>query len=109
LPTFEVVLACPAFREDLRRHAKRHPELKARVINKLDHVLLNPYELGRRLQQAPPCFKVRIGADFRLIYHLRDYDLIPVMLYAKNEHEDVVLRDVLKALDSITRRAGEGL
>ncbi|HTV02791.1 MAG TPA: hypothetical protein VMF13_19735 [Luteitalea sp.] len=105
MPPFEVRLDCAAFVEDLRRFAKRDASLKPAVIKKLDHVARNPVELGRRLQMHPHCFKVRVGSDFRLVYLLRDFDVVPLMLYAKNEHSDVVLRDLLHAIELVTRRA----
>jgi hypothetical protein len=41
-----------------------------------------------------------------LVYHLRGFEIIPVLIYAKNEQEDVVLKDLLRAIDSVIRRAG---
>jgi len=75
------------------------------VMRKLEHVERNPVELGRRLQRTPACFKVRVGSDFRLVYHLRGTDIIPVLIYAKNDQEDLVLGELLRAIDSVIHRA----
>jgi mRNA-degrading endonuclease RelE of RelBE toxin-antitoxin system len=104
LPPCKVNLASPAFLDDLRRHSRRREPLKAAVIRKLEHVCADPERLGRRLQDAPQCFKVRVGSDFRLVYLLRDSEVIPLMLYAKNEYSDVRLRDLFQALELVTRR-----
>lgn len=106
MPPYRVELVCRPFLDDLQRLLKRHPDLRALVSRKLEHIQRNPVELGRRLQRAPLCFKVRVGSDFRLVYHLRGFEIIPVLIYAKNEQEDVVLKDLLRAIDSVIRRAG---
>ena len=103
---FEVSLrTCPRFLEDLGRLAKGHPKLKELTKKKLEHLAHDPIGLGDRIQAHPLCFKARVGGDHRLIYTLRDNVLIPLMLYAKNEHEDVPLRQLLQVMDMVTRRA----
>lgn len=107
MPPYSVKLESAAFLADLKRPSRKHPQLKAVVIAKLEHVRQAPAEVGRQLQRAPLCFKIRVGADFRLVCHLRESDVIPVMLYAKNEHEDVLLNKLLASIEAVTRRVSD--
>ena len=101
--------ACPAFLDELKRLLRKHPELKAQVIKKLDHLALSPRSNWAADFKTPRCASRPASAQtFRLIYLLQGYDIIPLMLYAKNEHQDAVLRDVLHAISLVTRRAEGG-
>lgn len=59
-------------------------------------------DLGRLAKGHP---KLKELTKKKLEHLAHDHVLIPLMLYAKNEHEDVPLRQLLQVMDMVTRRA----
>lgn len=100
-PAYSVSLRGP-FVEELRSLKRKHPDLPRRVRQKLELLCNDPIGLSHRLQNAPLCFKCRVGRDFRLIFILQGPSLIPVMIYAKNVVEDVQASKLFAAIEAIT-------